>query len=145
LQHVVSQLIEKRKELEGEAIHYQKRISEIVEQLKGIDSSIALFDPTFNPTCIRHKRFSRNERQFKRGEAMKLIFEVLKTTDQPMKSSEIGERLMQLKGFDVNDDDVRYRVLETIRMSLGIQEKKGFLIADRNTSPRDTYWTINQN
>lgn len=145
MQHVVSQLIEKRKELEGEALYHQKRISEIIEQLKGIDSSIALFDPTFNPTCIRHKRFSRNERQFKRGEAMKLIFEVLKTTKEPMKSSEIAEELIKLKGFDANNEDVRYRVLETIRMSLGTQEKKGFLIADRKSSPRDIYWSINQN
>lgn len=58
MQHVVSQLIEKRRELAGELRHYQSMINKLTTELNALDISISLFDPNIKPKELKPIRFS---------------------------------------------------------------------------------------
>ena len=142
MQHVVSQLIEKRKELEGEAIFYQEKLEILNEQINAIDTSISIFDPEFTPKGLKFKRFSPQERYFKRGESMILLFDILRKSEKALSTSELADKIVETKGFDSNDKDLRNRIRETIRVTLHNQEKKGILLCDKTISDNEIYWSI---
>lgn len=145
MQHVVSQLIDKRKELEGEAVYYQEKLEILNEQINAIDTSIAIFDPEFSPKGLKFKRFSAHGRYFKRGEAMILIFDILRRNKKAMSTSELTDEIMKAKNFDLNDKELRSRIRETLRMTLHNQEKKGMLVCDKTMSDNEVYWSIKSN
>lgn len=144
MQHVVSQLIDKRKELEGEAIFYQEKLEALTEQIRAIDTSILLFEPEFSPKGLKFKRFSPHERYFKRGEAMILMFDILRRNGKAMSTSELTDEIMDINGFDSDDREFRGRIRETIRVTLHNQEKKGMLVCDNTISDNEVYWSIKQ-
>lgn len=142
MQHVVSQLIEKRKELEGEAIFYQEKLETLTEQIRAIDTSIVIFDPEFNPKGLAFKRFSPHERYFRRGESMILVFDILRKSEKPLSTSELADKIVEVKNLDLNDKDLRNRIRETIRVTLHNQEKKGILVCDKTMSDLEIFWSI---
>ncbi len=58
MQHVVSQLVSKKEELQGELKYRKQRIKDLEEFIRSVDTSIALFDPEYNVKAIKTKRCS---------------------------------------------------------------------------------------
>lgn len=61
MQHVVSQLVSKKEELQGELKYCKQRIKDLEEFIRGVDMSIALFDPEYNVKDINTKRLHTPE------------------------------------------------------------------------------------
>lgn len=142
MQHVVSQLIDKRKEIEGEIVFHQKIIKTLSDNLKAVDISIRLFDSNIDLKEIKPKRFSGKQRHFNQGEAMILILDTLGVAKTPMTITSIVREVMTKKKMDVEDKSLTHRIIETLRMTLRTQTQKGVLIMDDNDEQR---WSINLN
>lgn len=88
--HVISALIKKRSELAGEIEHYEKIIKECRENLTSIDKTIHIFDENYDLRTIKSKRVVRNS-YFASGEATKMVLDVLRTSDKPLRTDEISD------------------------------------------------------
>lgn len=145
MQHVVSQLIEKRRELAGELRHYQSVINKLTTELNAIDISISVFDPNIKPKELKPIRFSTKKRYFKHGEVMTLVLDVLREADEQRATSNIVREVMTRKEYDPTDKELYNSIFPTVRATLNAQEKKGILIFDSDGPGRDGYWSINSN
>lgn len=76
--HVISALVSKHSELQGNIKYYQDIISKLKSELETIDKAIAIFYHSYKTTFIQAKRVT-NAPYFARGELTKKIIELLKT------------------------------------------------------------------
>lgn len=83
--HVISALVSKHSELQGNIKYYQDIVLKLKSELETIDKAIAIFDPSYKTTFIRAKRIS-NASYFPHGELNRRIIECLK-----IKSSTVNE------------------------------------------------------
>lgn len=145
MQHVVSQLIEKRKQLAGEFLYYQKKVEELNKQILAIDTSIVIFDPNISPKEFKPIRYSNKKRYFAHGEAMILIYDILREAGEPVATADIVKAIMKKKGFDISDKELYNGVNGTLRSRLYTEQKKGVLIFESAGPGKDGYWSINLN
>lgn len=124
--HVISALTKKRAELSGEIQHYQKLIKSLKENLTHIDQTIKMFDENYNLSSIKPKRKSY-ERYFKIGEAKVSILDLLRESNKPLSTNEIGEKIALNKGIDKQEDFNLELFLKTLLSSLNRCENSGLI------------------
>ena len=83
--HVISALVSKHSELQGNIQYHQDIVLKLKSELETIDKAIAIFDPSYKTMFIRAKRVS-NASYFPHGELNRRIIECLK-----VKSSNVNE------------------------------------------------------
>ena len=86
--HVISALVSKHSELQGNIKYYQDIVLKLKSELETIDKAIAIFDPSYRTTFIRAKRVS-NASYFPHGVLNRRIIECLKI--KPSTVNEIAE------------------------------------------------------
>ena len=67
--HVISALVSKHSELQGNIKYYQDIVLKLRSELETIDKAIAIFDPSYKTTFIQAKRIS-NASYFPHGESI---------------------------------------------------------------------------
>ena len=77
-----------------------------------------LFDPDIRPNKIRPRQQRARHACFRPGECLRLIYDELRDTVQPMTSRELAERIMRVKAMPMADDRQRELVQKTILGSL---------------------------
>src|SRR5437868_1233842 len=91
--HVVSGLIEKRRELAGVIDQMQRQLDQYREDLTHIDGALRVLATNLDPETIRPKRAYRRNRYFARNELSRLCPGVLRTAaGEPLSTDEIAER-----------------------------------------------------
>ena len=124
--HVISALIKKRSELSGEIEHYEKIIKECRENLTSIDKTIHIFDETYDLRTVKSKRVIRNN-YFSSGEATKMVLDVLRTANEPIKTDNLIDVLAEKKSFHFKDRKERYAFSKTVSVTLNSIYKKGLI------------------
>src|SRR5207302_11352212 len=99
--HVVSGLIEKRRELAGIIDDLQRQLDQHRADLTHIDGVLRVLAAELEPETIRPKRTYRRNRYFARNELSRLCLGVLRTAaDVLLSTDDIAGRVVAAKGFD---------------------------------------------
>lgn len=102
--HVVSGLIEKRRELAAIIDELQRQLDQHRVDLTHIDGVLRVLATDLDPETIRPKRLYRRNRYFARNELSRLCLGVLRTAaDVLLSTNEMADRVIAAKGFDTRD------------------------------------------
>jgi len=124
--HVISALIKKRSELSGEIEHYEKIIKKCRDNLTSIDTTIHIFDETYDLRTIKSKKVVKKG-YFANGEATKLILDALRTSKSPIKTSDLIDILAKKKSLSFSDNKERYSFSKNVSVALNHICKKGLI------------------
>lgn len=142
MQHVVSQLVSKKEELTGELKYCKQRIKDLEEIIKGVDTSIVLFDPEYNVKSIKSKRYSPKQHYFKKGESHTLILDTLREANEPLSTSEITLAIMAEKDFDTEDQSLTTNIQKTLASTLSNQANNNLIRKTHTDKVNNNYWEI---
>ena len=120
---IISGLLDKKKEILGSIEGYEALIKKARLNLSVLNQTIALFDESYTKTSAR----KMPHRYFETGEAKKLILDVLKSSDVPLKTNEIALRIAEIKGVLLSDEAQQQNFQKTIISSLSTIEASGLV------------------
>ena len=120
---IISGLLDKKKEILGSIEGYELLIKKARLNLSVLDQTIALFDESYTKTSTR----KMSHRYFETGEAKKLILDVLKSSDVPLKTNEIALRVAETKGISLDNEAQQQNFQKTIISSLSTIETSGLV------------------
>jgi hypothetical protein len=113
--HVVSGLIEKRRELAGIIDELQRQLDQHRADLTHIDGALRVLATDLDPETIRPKRTYRRNRYFARNELSRLCLDVLRTAaGEVLSTDDIAGRVIAAKGFDDGDAILRAAIREQV-------------------------------
>jgi hypothetical protein len=113
--HVVSGLIEKRRELAGIIDELQRQLDQHRADLIHIDGVLRVLAIDLDPETIRPKRAYRRNRYFARNELSRLCLGVLRTAaGELLSTDDIAGRVIVAKGFDAGDAILRVAIREQV-------------------------------
>jgi hypothetical protein len=113
--HVVSGLIEKRRELAGIIDELQRQLDQHRADLTHIDGVLRVLATDIDPEKIKPKRAYRRNRYFARNELSRLCLGVLRTaTGELLSTDEITGRVIMAKGFDPGDAILRAAIRDQV-------------------------------
>jgi hypothetical protein len=113
--HVVSGLIEKRRELAGLIDDLQRRLDQYRADLTHIDGVLRVLAADIDPETTRPKRAYRRNRYFARNELSRLCLGALRTAaGEPLSTDDIASRVIAAKGFDSGDAILRAAIREQV-------------------------------
>ena len=119
----ISGLFDKKKEILDSIEGYEALIKKARLNLSVLDQTIALFDESYTKTSTR----KMSHRYFETGEAKKLILDVLKSSDVPLKTNEIALRVAETKGISLDNEAQQQNFQKTIISSLSTIETSGLV------------------
>jgi hypothetical protein len=113
--HIVTGLIEKRRELAGVIDDMQRRLDQHRADLTHIDGTLRILATDLDPDTIRPKRAYRRNRYFARNELSRLCVGVLRTAaGELLSTDDIACRVIVAKGFDSGDAILRVAIREQV-------------------------------
>jgi hypothetical protein len=110
--HIVSGLIEKRRQLAGIIDEMQRQLDQHRADLTHIDGVLRVLATDLDPATIRPKRAYRRNRYFARKELSRLCLGVLRAADHLLSTDDIAGRVIAAKGFDAGDAILRAAIRE---------------------------------
>src|SRR5438309_1225631 len=113
--HVVSGLIEKRRELAGVIDQLKRQLDQHRADLVHIDGALRVLATDLDPEKIRPKRAYRRNRYFARNELSRLCLGVLRTAaGELLSTDDIAGPVLAAKRFDAGDTLLRAAVREQV-------------------------------
>jgi hypothetical protein len=139
--HVVSGLIEKRRELAGAIETLQEQLDQHYADLAHVDGALRLLGHTLDPDAIRPKGRYRRLAHFDRNELSRLVLATLRTAaGEPVGIEEISRRVIVAKGFAASDAAFRAAIRQRLRAILTRLHKQG--VIEGIGSGRGSSWTL---
>jgi hypothetical protein len=116
--HVIGALRNKRSELAGTLRQIEQQLVQQRANLAHLDATMRLFDATIRPQDIRPRQPRERNAWFRPGECLRLIYDELRETTQPVTTRELAERIMRIKAIPTDDNNRRERIQKTLLASL---------------------------
>jgi hypothetical protein len=91
---VISALMKKRAELDGDVRQAEKRIADLRADLETIDAAIRIFDASRIPHKIKPKLRRPKPLMFRHGECSRAVMGILRVEAEPMTVRAITDRLV---------------------------------------------------
>lgn len=126
--HVLSALIEKRREIAGRIEHTQSELRQLVIDLDNIDAAIRIFDPEIDLADIRPKLLPARSRSF-RGQIMRTLLAELRRQGKPLPTLTLAVHVMKERGLSTDDKPLLLIISKRVGSSLRQQRRKGLVEA----------------
>ncbi len=123
---VLTGLIRRRAELDGEGIRLRKRLEQITLDLARLDSAIGVFDAELDTDAIRPVRM-RAPNVVTMGHWSRRALDVLRRAGEPLSAKEITSRVMILTGMDLGNAAARRLATKRVRHALAGQRDQGLV------------------
>ena len=130
--HIVSGLVTKRAEIDGQIISRLAEIKDLKQILHHLDRTIKVFSPEFDLRTIRATRTNTRNALFAHSEAQRLILGVMRECGEAMTSRQIADAIIEHKGFEVTIHtvtQVQKNVLNELRR---LDRKEVVVLSDSN-------------
>lgn len=135
--YAISALKEQRARLAGEIAHMKKKIAWAGDQLKHIDATLRIFEPTGDPNAIPNMRPRKRVKLFRQGELGRLIFDALRRAGEPITTSAVVTALVAATG---NDETARPALAPRVRGNLAYQHGRKAVV--KVGDGRETRWAL---
>lgn len=135
--YAISALKEQRARLAGEIAHMKKKIAWASEQLKHLDATIRIFEPTGDPNSIPNMRPRKRVKLFRQGELGRLIFDALRRAGEPITTAQVVTAITWATG---NDESARPAIAPRVRGNLAYQHGRKTVV--KVGGGRDTRWRL---
>jgi hypothetical protein len=145
---VLYALTNKQTELKELQREFEIKIAQIKLDLTALELTICLFDEEYikTPQTLYEtlsERKNRANTYFVKGEARRLVLEVLRKSSNPLKTREVSKIIQEKKEFDYNDTVVNAEVTKIVTDALRYGVKTG--IIEKIESVNDTlFWKIKE-
>jgi hypothetical protein len=114
LPHVVTALIEKRRELAGLIEDLQNRVKQAVCDLDNVEATLRIFAPDIDMEALGARKVPSAHHAF-RGEISRILLQTLKRSVIPMSTHKLTDIVMRERGLDVSD----YRLHRLMQQRVG--------------------------
>ncbi len=121
--HVITALVKKHSEIEGEIASLQDQIQSLTKQKSYISQTIKIFDPTYDLRTIKAKQPHTKSPIFEHGECNRLILDCLRK-EQPISTDKIVEHILEHKALPVTDQRT---VQKAVVKALTNKQKHGII------------------
>jgi hypothetical protein len=139
--HVVSSLLEKRRELAGIIDELQRQLDQHRADLTHIDGVLRVLATDLDPEVIRPKRAYRRNRYFARNELSRLCLGVLRTAaGELLSTDDIEGQVIAAKGFDAGDAILRAAIREQVGSTVKRLNREGAI--DNIGAGRASRWKL---
>ena len=125
--HVVSGLVAKRSELSGLLAQHQQAIQQLTVSISGLDGTIKLFDPDYDLRTIKTKAARQSNTWFPRGDVGRMILDVLRKSEIPISTRQIGDELVAIQEIDVPVVEDLHAIMKLVLAAAKRQERKGII------------------
>ena len=116
--HVIGALRDKRSELAGIVMSLEQQLVQRRASLTHLDATMRLFDPELRPEEIRPRKQRSCNAWFRPGECLRLVYDVLRDTLEPVTTRELVDRIVEVKSIPDTGDRQRALIQKTILASL---------------------------
>ena len=121
-------------ELAGKLQTNKRETQRLTQAMRHVEAVLKLLQPGYNVTGISVRRRKLNP-WFKRGTALRHVFEVLRTAEGPLTPREITDRMIAAHGVSNPDPAEVYKLSKSISAAL-LNYRGASLIESRETGAR---------
>lgn len=125
--HVVSGLVAKRSELSDLLVRHQEAIRQLSVSITGLDGTIKLFDPDYDLRTIKSKAPKPVNPWFPRGDVGRMLLDVLRKSDAPLSTRQIGDALVATRGIVVAEAQELHDIMKLVLAAAKRLERKGII------------------
>ena len=136
--YALAALKDKRATLAGEIAQLKNKLAWAESQLKHVDATIGLFEPSLDPDSIPNKRPAKRIKLFRQGELGRLILDALRTADGPLRTQDVVSAIMLAQG---HDEAARTALAPRVRGNLQYLQTKAGTVA-KIGGGTDARWTL---
>ena len=108
----------------------EKNSSRVREALSHVEAVIAMLEPGSSMAALANSRRRNKVLTFKRGEPVRLTFQILREASEPVTVREIAERMFRLGGRDDPDERSLYHLKHAIRNVLRAHKGKTVTVSE---------------
>lgn len=130
--HIVSGLVSKRAEIDGQIIARLAEIKDLKQVLHHIDRTIKVFSPEFDLRTIRAMRTNTRNALFQHGEAQRLVLGVMREHGEAMTSRQIADAIIQCKGFEALSSTITQVQKDVSNILRRLERKEVVVLSDSN-------------
>ena len=138
--HVMSGLIEKRRELAGKIDGLQHQLRQLIIDLDSLDSTIRMFDPEIDLMEVKARPLPTRNPAF-RGEVSRVVLTTLRKAGRPLPTHEITLHVMAARTLNPSDKPLLRVLSKRVGACLRMQKGKG-LVRSSVGPNRTLLWEI---
>ena len=128
--HIISGLVTKRAEIDGQIIARLAEIKDLKQVLHHLDRTIKVFSPEFDLRTISATRTNTRNALFAHGEVQRLVLGVMREYDEAITSRQIADSIIERKGFEVTATaQLQKNVINVLRR---LERKSVVVVSDSN-------------
>lgn len=126
LPHVVTGLIEKRREIAGRIEHLQSQMKQAVTDLDHIEAALRIVHPEIDLEDIAPRPVPPPHAAFK-GEVSRVLLEALRKTTKPLTTRELTYEVMRWRGLKTDDVKLVRLMQQRCGACLNHWRKRGYV------------------